>query len=180
MSRLRPLFQAVFFLVLISSSSSATSREATVTDEKMETFLKMDFWQFDQRPEGWRSLSNPDGSEDYLATGKVLDTYYEKKKGLPARQKSLIAFHAGQNYGFSNETETAIARFQKSHEDDQPDWNAYVDATIAFLKNDKNSLLEARKKLEIIPGQMNLNVVDRLIKNFGKSYFEAYCDVAKK
>ena len=55
-----------------------------------------------------------------------------------------------------------------------------MDATIVFLKNDKKSLLEAREKLEAIPGKMNLNVVDRFIKNFGKSYFEAYCDVEKK
>lgn len=179
MKRVRLLVRTVVIVLLVSSASSAISSEATVSNEKMDAFLKMDFWEFDQTPQGWRSLHNSDGSEDHIATAKVLDTYYEKKTGLPEKQKTLIAFHAGQNYGFANQAETAIARFQKSYEDAQPDWNAYVDATIAFLKNDKNSLLDARKKLEKIPGQMNLNVVDRLIKNFGRSYHDAYCDVEK-
>ncbi len=156
----------------------APALPAEIDKQKTDAFLKMDFWEFDQKPNGWRSLRNSDGTLDYNATAKLLDTYYEQKKGVPESQRTLLAFHAGQNYGFAKQTEEAISRFRKSFQNDQPDWNAYVEATIAFLKNDKDALLKAREKLAVMPGQMNLNVIDRLVRNFGRSYFEAYSDMA--
>jgi hypothetical protein len=53
-----------------------------------------------------------------------------------------------------------------------------VTATIAFLEGDREGLLAAREQIASGPeweGAIpNLNVVDRLIANFGKPYSEAY------
>jgi hypothetical protein len=62
-------------------------------------------------------------------------------------------------------------------------WNAYVDASIAFLKKDKSSLLSARRKLQNWPKPkdwplerpwpQNLVIVDGFINCFDLSYAEA-------
>ncbi len=57
-------------------------------------------------------------------------------------------------------------------------WNDYVSATEAFLKGDLAALKAAREKIAAAPRLIgdaeNLEVVDRLIANFGKPYAEAY------
>ena len=94
----------------------------------------------------------------------------------------------------------AIALFQRAKRPNsvlgqsQEGWNAYADATIAFLRRDRIALQQARKRLVAapIPTTMerlpdgsfrsgshasqapNLDVVDGLIKCFDRSYLEAY------
>lgn len=91
-------------------------------------------------------------------------------------------------------TEEAIRLFERARsvDGDPYGWNLYVDATIAFLQNDKSALLNAREELTRLPRPpdfqprdqagnllniswpMNLEVVNGLIACFGRGYEEAY------
>jgi len=57
-------------------------------------------------------------------------------------------------------------------------WNAYVNATLAFLNKDKEKLIKYRNQiaqgLEIKAIIPNLDVVDALIANFDEPYSIAY------
>lgn len=61
--------------------------------------------------------------------------------------------------------------------------NIYTDATIAFLRNDRKGLLKLREELTAVewPGgdNLNLKVVDRFIRCFGRSYREAYLNCGR-
>jgi len=143
-----------------------------------EEFLKLDYWEFDQAPQGWRSISEfTDASNaDYLVAGILCEEYYAKRDDVAQQDRAMVAFHAGQNYAFGGAYANAILNFERAFRENEnrADWNAYVTATIAFLRKDKHALIVARASLSTIPGQMNLNVVDRLITHFDDSYKAAY------
>ncbi len=86
-------------------------------------------------------------------------------------------------YAFANDYRTAIDRLNKSTYAQEPPelplrWNAYVQATIAFLNKDMARLKECRE--EILRGptfdgeKANLEVVDRLIMHFDEPYSKSY------
>ena len=52
-----------------------------------------------------------------------------------------------------------------------PEWNEYVDATIAFLQNDRKKFIELTQK-----ENYNKETLERLSRNFGKPYEVAYED----
>jgi len=144
-------------------------------------FLNLDYQSFDQDPNsGWRKMAQEGG---FSEAGDLIVRYLKKHKELSLSETVNLNFNAGQMYAFADNYETALERFKNAKYDPEPEeipirWNAYVDATIAFLKKDKIKLLECRNKIANGPkinGKiMNLDVVDSLIKNFDKPYSEAY------
>lgn len=172
----RALFLSMAIALTLPLPSVCNSSE-----KQMDKFLKLGYWDFDQTPKGWRSITDkPDVDKgDFLSAAKLLDLYYKHRQDLKQSQLAIVAFHAGQNYAFAGFYDDAIVRFKQSFQKQEPDWNAYVHATIAFLKRDKTELLVQRKKLASPPGQMNLNVVDRLIENFDETYSNAYSSTGK-
>ncbi len=144
-------------------------------------FLNLDYQSFDQSlNSGWRKVAQEEG---FAEAGKSIDRYIKKHHDLDVSQAVNLSFHSGQMYAFADNYETALERFKNAKYDPEPEeipirWNAYVDATIAFLKKDKIKLLECRNQIANGPkinGKIiNLDVVDSLIKNFDKPYSEAY------
>lgn len=106
----------------------------------------------------------------------------------------MLYWHEGQLRAELGETDEAIALLEKDRRPtDVSGWNDYVDATIAFLRNDRTGLLAARDRLakRPLPPDMkwvdakgapvavtnwpeNLDVVDRLIACFGQGYRVGY------
>jgi len=143
--------------------------------------LDLDYNTFDQRPgRGWRQVAE---KGNFLDAAMLIDEYVEKYKDLGESQRVNLNFHAGQMYAFADDYQKAIDRFKRStYAEEPPDlplrWNAYVQATIAFLNRDMARLKEYRE--EILGGptfdgeKANLEVVDRLIKHFEEPYSRAY------
>lgn len=164
-------------LVIAAYSGSALQRPTTAGEKDgLPTYL-----EFDQAPSaGWRALAE---KKQYIEAARTIEDYLQKKRGLLHWQRANLNFHAGQMYAFAGRTDAAIARFKRALLDPEPPnspirWNAYVRATIAFLVKDRKSLESARAEIArgrringIVP---NLDVVDRLLRHFGKSYAEAY------
>jgi hypothetical protein len=155
-----------------------------------EGLLALDEASFDQDLEhGWRSVARQEGC---LAVAADLIRDYREANSLSSR---MLFWHEGQLRAYSGDVERAIPLLAKSQreDDDGLPWNLYVDATIAFLKQDKEALLQARDALANLPepeAQLhidafgngippppwppNLSVVDRFIECFGRTYPEAY------
>ena len=144
---------------------------------------------------GWRALARrPECREE---AADLIKTYREF---LQSRMRTLN-WHEAQLRAELGQAEQAIALMERSrhqpieHGQDQGDWNAYVDATIAFMRGDRPALLAARERLARFPvpegyryvdangvertgrppgWPYNLDVVDALIRCLGRPYGEAY------
>ena len=149
--------------------------------------LQLSYQDFDQKPgQGWRRLA--DGKK-FLEAAQLIDRYAKQKSGLAEWQQINLRFHAGQLYAFAGKERLALERFKKSLYAKLPAnspvrWNAYVRATIAFLEKDRDTLKKQREIIARGPkfrGSIpNLDVVDRLLKNFGQPYRTAYRAGRKK
>jgi hypothetical protein len=144
--------------------------------------LDLGFEAFDQDMKGgWRELAHQDGCEDKAAD--LVRSYRQKYQSI----MPLLYWHEAQIRASIGENKEAISLMRatrETHDGDQSGWNPYVDATIAFLRNDKSAFLQARARLEQFkkprdwPADaewpQNGSVVAGLWKCFGKPYKIAY------
>ena len=136
---------------------------------------------FDQTEnKGWRGLAN---DEHYLEAGQAIDEFIAENESLMQWQVRNLYFHGGQMFALADKSIVAVERFNKAIYADQPVdypilWNAYIRATVAFLENDKAQLVEMRDKIENGPEfqgvTRNLDVVNKLLENYGSSYADAF------
>lgn len=171
-----------------------------------DALLALDQNAFDQDLDGgWRAVAARDGCR-----GAAADLIAEYRARMLARPvfddagpsaSAILYWHEGQLRAGLGETDAAIGLFRASVKADDPAWNAYVAASIAFLLHDREALEAARAALLEVPEPpgfaaaaeqarakgmevtwpMNLNVVDRLIACFDVDYSDAYagrCDAA--
>ena len=135
---------------------------------------------------GWRTLASRPGCETRAAD--LIRAY----RSFVQQRIGLLYWHEGQLRASAGETEAAIGLMDRSrHPTDEDGWNFYVDASIAFLRQDRAALLRARERLASlpmpdwargrtrpdgtpVPWPMNLGVVDGFIRCLGRSYREAY------
>lgn len=85
--------------------------------------------------------------------------------------KETMYFHAGQEYAMEGDRyyENAINSFTKSFKDNQLEWNLYVKGTIAFLKRDRENLLEVLEELSKLTNEHNPHYPNFvLLQNFVK------------
>ena len=184
------------FLLLGSSVTHA----ATTCSYDKAAMLGLDEEEFDQDLSGgWRAVANTSGCE--LAAADLLAAYRTQHPKVSA----VLAWHEGQLRAMAGQYERAIPLLNQDRKppgQDLAGWNYYVDATLAFLRQDKPALLNARHQLAAVPyaegiglpplkngyfevpGQPghpathmrwppNIDVVDGLVACFGKSYSEA-------
>jgi len=161
--------------------------------------LALDENHFDQDTEngewGWRSVASKPHCE--LAAADLIAEYRTKR----ASSSPLLFWHEGQLRAFSGQYERAIELFKKSYKPKAQDfgWNAYADATIAFLSKDREGLSKALTDLRATPAPdgetlkngkldmtfpdgtkaempwpLNVDVVEGLQRCFNRTYREAY------
>lgn len=149
---------------------------------------------------GWRALA---ARQECVATAADLIREYRHRHAIGG---GILAWHEGQLRAEAGDAAQAIALFERARKPPGKDpigWNAYVDASIAFLRGDRASLVAARERLAATPyrtdGGMppldggfiefpaqdgrpamrmrwppNLDVVDGLIHCFAQPYRVAY------
>jgi hypothetical protein len=195
----------LFSYVLFTSCAIAGAQEIPTKNCAFDRarMLALDENQFDQDMSGgWRALSSTPGCE-LVAADLLRD--YRKAHG---DDWGLLYWHEAQLRAFVGQYKEAIALMKHSYmPEDKADWNAYVDATIAFLRKDSDALKRARERLSAVPppvgvgvppvidGYMeaefedgskkrirwpiNIDVVEGLENCFDKTYAEAYKDVCR-
>lgn len=166
-------------LLLICAAISPIAGIASDVDRPKE--LDLDYKAFDQDlTGGWRRIAS---DKKYREAAELIDRYIAERRELPEWQRVNLRFHAGQLYAFANDKTSAVNRFKSALYAQEPPaspvkWNAYVLATIAFLEEDRSRLLALRAEIskasKCEANVPNLDVVDRLIQHFGKSYAVAY------
>ena len=171
------------FLFLIPFISTAKDK-CVISRHRLQSDLMLNFNSFDQtQGQGHREYAD---RGCYLGAAKIIDIYHIQNQGvLLPWQSRVLSFHAGQMYAFENLYDIALTRFKRSFKptegpNSKLSWNAYVSATIAFLKKDMVLLQKNRQVLASnpTPGNLiNLRVIDAFIQCFNKPYAIAYSDV---
>lgn len=197
----------LFSCVLFTSCTMAGAQEIPANSCAYDRarMLALDENQFDQNMSGgWRTLSSIPGCE--LAAAQLLHDYREAHR----KDSVLLYWHEAQLRAFVGQYKEAIALMKHSYMPaDKADWNAYVDATIAFLRKDSDALEHAKVKLAAVPpppkdadmppivnGYMevkfpdgttrkmrwppNIDVVEGLQKCFDMPYVEAYKEACRQ
>ncbi|WP_255367651.1 hypothetical protein [Caulobacter sp. UNC279MFTsu5.1] len=155
--------------------------------------LAMDFDRFDQDASGWRSIGQAPGC--FLAGAGLIADYRKVHPNLSLSQADGLRWHEGQLRAMVGDTQGAIPLLAASNHDDDSANQAYIDATLAFLRQDRPALIAARRRLAGLPRPadfqagadafkaqtgrgltwpLNLDVVDRLLACFDRPYAEAY------
>ena len=146
-------------------------------DQAISRMLDMDLWTFDQSEEGWRSLP-----EDLQID--ALRAYIEGPLRRPARpsksgkhgDKNTTIWHLGQALAIRGDPgdKAQAVRWMKlckkrSKSPYNNQWNNYVDATIAFLEDNKAAFEEHASG-----ENRNSETLEQLRSRWGASYSQAY------
>ncbi|WBS01814.1 hypothetical protein OU994_26705 [Pseudoduganella sp. SL102] len=174
----------IMALLLLCGHARAADAKPGASDCAIDwaRYMAQDLNTFDQGADGFRGVI----SAGDLCVADLIASY---RKANPAVLDNpdayLLYWHEGQYRAFAGQSERAQELFGQSRMRDGPAadmWNLYVDGSVAFLRQDRPALLEARAALAALPPEtyrpiprpMNLDVLDGLIGCFGKPYAEAY------
>lgn len=162
--------------------------DCAITMKERAVLLELDYRNFDQNAEdGWRPLYE---GKCFADAAELIVSYISSHPEV-ARENYMLGFHAGQMFALDDQTERAIDFMSDAYRNRSSkivDWNAFVDANIAFLEKDMNRLVEMRDRigqqpaLEKGPGtpdwaigkKINLDVVNGFIACFDQPYSVAY------
>ncbi len=151
-----------------------------------EALLALEFWDFDQSPKGWRQFPRDERGRAAQANDEqcerltldLVETYAARyETTLTASQRRILTWHAGQVAAFLGDTTKALGHMKRTL-DANPEWNAYVRASIAFLEHDRARLVAERETLAAIDTDLrmrvNLRIVDSFVRCFDSTYRAAY------
>jgi len=165
----------------ISASPPASGASCKKLFEEQLPSLGADYRGFDQTPaEGWRKLSR---NECLPEAVELIERYMARHEDLLAGDVRILSFHMGQLLARNGDYVAAIPRFEAALNADEPaegdfKWNAYVRASVAFLRGDLKELIAQRSVVATSAprgGRVpNLDVVDRLVEGIGTGYRAAY------
>ena len=152
---------------------------AALLREHLRTDLALPFEAFDQDDEGgWRRLAAADCDAE---SAQLIEAYIAGQ----AQPHPVLRWHAAQALARAGDSTRAIEvarqtrRPQAAEADSEFQWNAYVDATVAFLQGDREALEAHRRQLAAASARSALNrpnlaSVERLQRCFGQPYKQAY------
>ncbi len=175
--RLTRMFVCAALSGLTCAHAAAVDCQAELK-KHLQNDLALSYKEFDQTlGRGMRPLANMGCSKE---TADLILVYMQKNKDFT----SSLTWHVAQQRALQGENVIAAqyARMSLKETEDfaaQPlRWNDYVLATIAFLENDLVKLRMHRDKVaqakeSFWGNEMNLKLLDKLVKHFGKGYKEA-------
>ena len=184
----------ISMLAVLAASQGA----AAACRQPDAVILALPLHDFDQGDAGWRSLDK-EGCEAVVAD--AIARYRElNREALEGEYINNLIWHEGQLRASAGQTDRAIELMLATHAETTESFAAYADATVAFLRHDREALLAARDRLAALPQPdyyrqavdrfrttypdkpvptwpPNLSFVDGFIACFERPYSEAYgCD----
>jgi hypothetical protein len=201
MSKLRLASLGALAIILSSGAALAQAglQESGSNSQRVcpsgSDLLSLDYEEFDAPDEGWRAISQLGCN---IQAADILGDYRRRHEvTLHPDEIRLLKWHEGQLRAASGDSRLAVSLFEevRAQESDPLD-KLYTEATIAFLMGDRDALESARRELAAIPEPpsfsraadryvaqyglprpawpLNLEVVDALVRCFGRPYVEAY------
>ena len=170
--KLLPLI-SIGSLIFIALTSGGCRTKAL--DAERERLLALSFDEFDQtNGSGFRLLLD---QKRHVEAAELVQEYLRRNgRNLTERERVSLNFHAGQLYGIVGDPSKAAPHLIRALYKGEPTpdghpayWNAYVDATRAFIARDRSGLGEARQRM----GNLNEGfhrLVDSFIENFDVPY----------
>lgn len=133
----------------------------------------LDPWTFDQTPAGWRGL--PSSARQADALNQYIDRYVKDGQfvGAPQGVKTvkpyILYWHLGQVLTQMGRNAMASRVMRQALDDSDPNWNAYVMATISFLRKDRKDFDHWAPL-----ARGNEETIKRLTNGWGRPYKQAY------
>lgn len=147
--------------------------ECQVSDASLGAMLSANYEAFDQSMtdgRSWRPIMNK-GCYDTAAF--IILKYLNRNPELTAEERRTLNFHAGQVLALGGKDAASVAYFDEARGGDA-EWNAYVEATLAFLTKDRRRFDASRAEyLRVAPGSPRQSVLDALSACFQESYAAA-------
>jgi hypothetical protein len=186
------LNHCLVFLALSCASAPLLAAECTLANR--DAVLALPLQVFDGDPDaGWRPLADRPGC--VLETAELIADY--RRQQPAAAGDPPLVWREAQLRALGGERDPASALMRTTYKPKHADvggWNAYVDATIAFLDDDLPALKHARARLaalppppgrvvrdgkvqveaEQVPWPPRLDVVDALVRCMYQPYALAY------
>lgn len=155
--------------------------------EEHESYLQLSWDEFDQTAtSGWRPVA---ARSDYADAARMIETYLERHRDLPAPQRGYCLFHAGQLWALHGDTDRALAHMDRASVAQMPpefpqSFNALVAGTRAFLRGDMAAVRAARDKVAAMSGLTSrdvefLEALDLLACSEGLTYREVYAEATR-
>jgi hypothetical protein len=141
--------------VILSLVLLLVSRPAADCGYDRAAMLALDSERFDQdMAGGWRAVEMA-GCE-----GEAADLIRDWRAAHRS-EDPILFWHEGQLRATIGQSEAAVALFERARKPQAPDesWAAYVDGSIAFLRDDRAGLEVARGRLAALPPPANFNPV---------------------
>jgi hypothetical protein len=132
----------------------------------------LDPWTFDQTPAGWRSL--PTSARQADAIKAYIDAYVKDgqfvsaPEGAKTLRPYILYWHLGQVLTQMGRNGMAVGVMRQALDND-PGWNAYVMATISFLRKDRRDFDHWAPL-----ARGNEETIKRLTAGWGLPYKQAY------
>lgn len=184
----------VLVAAMIGSATLAAGAAKADCREADAAMLALSLHDFDQTEQGWRSLDS-EGCEG--PTAEAIRRYRDINADTLGASADTLLWHEAQLRAAAGETEEAVRLMLRSRQQDSDATLPYTDATIAFLRHDREALMAARERLVSLPmpetfaraaaryaetypdlpplsWPLNLDIVDGLIACFDQPYREAY------
>ena len=143
------LTACLMFLALSGASAPLLAAECSVANR--DAVLALPLQVFDGDPDaGWRPLADRPGCS--LETADLIADY-RRQQPKAAGDRPLI-WREAQLRALGGQRDPASALMRTTYKPAHADvggWNAYVDATIAFLDDDLPALKQARARLAALP-----------------------------
>lgn len=139
------------------------------------SYLALSYESFDQgvapsedggprREWGWREVARKTGCT-MTAADLIRDYRLEHRESLPDRQRLFLAFHEGQMAASGGDVARALPLIESGAMCCQGEtWAIYAEAIIAFLRDDRQGLLDARRRLLAVPEPENWSEAQRAYK----------------
>ena len=174
---MKTMLSIAFLLALFTSVSRSEEVRKPSADSSASCqydraeMLAMDYVSFDQTPgHGWRALTE-DGFK-CLVEGAKLISDYRTANNLP---HPMLFWHEGQLRAANGSVREAVALMEQARplSASIPGWEELVDATIAFLHNDRTAFDKASIAIDAVPQARFAGAVRKLGRCFGMPYLKA-------
>ena len=177
-----------FGLFEVCAAESFSGTDCAMSPSDREAVLKLSFTDFDQTEgKGWRLLYV---SKCYAAAASLIVEYIDRYPER-ASEHNMLPFHAGQMLAMSGNYRESVRYLKLGYtqrESKIVDWNAFVDAHVAFIEKDAEKLEAMRARIAMQPAmksgpgvpdwaigkRINLDVVDGFLACFDKPFHVAY------
>src|SRR5262249_54825599 len=143
-----------FFALSITAATLARAADCSYDREAM---ISLGQGSFDQDMKGgWRALFDRGCIAE--AADLIRDYRRQHQPLAGSSQSTILYWHEGQARALLGDTSAAIALFDHTREmgTGVAAWNLYVDATIFFLRKDRQALVAARNGMAKLGASPNL------------------------